>query len=481
MGSLHSTDGMDIRIERKRLSAASSAERGEDRLHPRLLGIAGREIGLELEERRVEALLARQSALTVRPDTFRSWQSAHIKRRRRCRHQGARAPASDATASMTFPGEDLAEPATHRSLALTTQMTAPLVASSSEPRPSPYGTLARVHIDLNRPAVRQCAGALVVLMTAAATASADEARPKVRLEVHRAPAADACAGEVELAQAVAERLGYDPFDGGAGEVVRVSIAPRGGELVARIERLDAAGTGVGARELGSKAPDCNELSASVALAISIALDPSRVLVASPPPAVAAESAPSSVPPASPPPPPPWRQAVRPRHLVEARTVRVSAGADAHGAVGSAPAPALGFGVHGDVRFGHFEVGLEGRADLPASTRAAHGGEVSGQVLFASLVPCAGFGWFLGCAVASAGALLGSAADSPTGTRAATPFAGAGLRAAIDLPVGARFALRPYVEAEAALARTTLVYGARDAWRAPPVFASGGVVARVALF
>ncbi|HVY45416.1 MAG TPA: hypothetical protein VHB21_06030 [Minicystis sp.] len=334
--------------------------------------------------------------------------------------------------------------------------------------------------DLDAAAARRVAGALLIAMAPAAAASAGDARPKVRLELHRAPGAETCADEAETAHAVAERLGYDPFDGGARDVVRVVLAPRGRELVARIERLDGDGASAGAREIGSTARDCKELSASVALEIAIALDASRALLAPAPLAAAPEKAPSVAAPRA-------RTARRrltatpPRHVVEAKRVRVSAGVDAHGAFGSAPGPAFGVGVHGDVALGRLELGLEGRADLPASTRAPRGGEVSGQALFASVVPCAHVAWFVGCAVASAGALLGSAAGSPAGARGATPFAGAGLRAAIDLPVGSRLTLRPYVEAEAALARTTLTYGGRQAWQAPPAFAYGGLLTRVALF
>jgi hypothetical protein len=87
---------------------------------------------------------------------------------------------------------------------------------------------------------------------------------------------------------------------------------------------------------------------------------------------------------------------------------------------------------------------------------------------------------VGCALVSAGALRGSAASS-TGARDATPFGGAGLRAAFDLPVGGGVTLRPFLEAEAAFTRTSLVYGGQDAWRTPPVFGSCGLAARVGIF
>jgi hypothetical protein len=241
--------------------------------------------------------------------------------------------------------------------------------------------------------------------------------------------------------------------------------------------LDAGGVAVGARELSSTAPDCKELSASVALAIAISLDPARAVSAPPPADAAPESAPA---------PPFYTVAPSPqpgplRHVAETRPVRTSAGIDVHGAIGSAPAPALGLGLRGDVRFGRVELGLEGRADLPASTRAAHGGDVSAQPIFATFATGVDVGGFVGCALGSGGVLLGSAASAPAGGRAATPFAGAGLRAAFDVRVSPRLTLRPYIEAEAALARTRLVYAGREAWRAPPGFASGGVAVRVALF
>ncbi|HVY47205.1 MAG TPA: hypothetical protein VHB21_15060, partial [Minicystis sp.] len=121
-----------------------------------------------------------------------------------------------------------------------------------------------------RPGARVAIAAWLLL---ASTADAAPSPSRPRLEVVRERGAEACATEAELARAVEERLGYAPFDDHAVEVLRVTMRPRGAELTAHIERVDAAGNVAGALDIASHGADCKELSASTAVAIAIALDP----------------------------------------------------------------------------------------------------------------------------------------------------------------------------------------------------------------
>ena len=95
-----------------------------------------------------------------------------------------------------------------------------------------------------------------------------------------------CSDEPGLRQAVARRLGYDPFVAASANTVVAEL--RGGDgdgLKARVYVVRDGNMAGGARELSSPTRDCTELMAAVALALSIAIDPDaldRVEQASPP-------------------------------------------------------------------------------------------------------------------------------------------------------------------------------------------------------
>ncbi|MEO7035262.1 MAG: hypothetical protein ABI548_15175 [Polyangiaceae bacterium] len=98
-----------------------------------------------------------------------------------------------------------------------------------------------------------------------------------RLEYARSDRAGRCPDEVALKSAVAQRLGYDPFFHAARQTIVVQITDVDSGLRAQMRLIDEQGIIRGSRELNDRLEHCDELVASLALAISIALDPSAAL------------------------------------------------------------------------------------------------------------------------------------------------------------------------------------------------------------
>ncbi|MET0790445.1 MAG: hypothetical protein ABW061_02900 [Polyangiaceae bacterium] len=98
-----------------------------------------------------------------------------------------------------------------------------------------------------------------------------------RLEYARSDGAGGCPDQASLQRAVVQRLGYDPFFHAAHQTVAVDITDVGSKLLARMRLVDEQGIIRGSRELNEQLGNCDELVASLALAISIALDPSAAL------------------------------------------------------------------------------------------------------------------------------------------------------------------------------------------------------------
>jgi len=128
-----------------------------------------------------------------------------------------------------------------------------------------------------------------VLSTAAAAfcvsgvASATPAR-HVRFEYARqeGAGASACPELPAIEAGVAARLGYEPFDDRASDLVRATIRTAAHGLEARIELVDGEGVVKAERRLVSHQRDCTELASSVELAVSIAIDPLGAGAAEPP-------------------------------------------------------------------------------------------------------------------------------------------------------------------------------------------------------
>ncbi len=331
------------------------------------------------------------------------------------------------------------------------------------------------------PACVVCVALGVASLTPPASARAPA---KARLSYTLGAGASDCPSRNLLRDAVKRRLGYDPFDPAAGPEVAVELAAAGPRLTASVRFLDAQGQQTGLRVVEAAGAYCLELVDVVALAVSLALDPVAAQRAHRPrrgrepetpvdrrggePGGAESAADGST-----------AAALDPAAL--ATVPPVLGGAlylDLLVALGAAPAPSVGLVVGGALRSERWSIGLELRADLPAS-KAAAGARVATHLVVGSLLPCVHFGPLAGCAVVSAGAVFARAAGFEGARGGESPFVAGGARAAFEWPLfgdGAAGSLAIRVSAELLfpVTRSALWLGDREVWSTPPATGSGAV-------
>ena len=288
-------------------------------------------------------------------------------------------------------------------------------------------------------------------------------RVAVRLEYTLAAgAAEACPGEPELRGAVAAVIGYDPFQPSAHALVRASVTKRGGAFAAVMEHRDATG-----RILWSRPalidPDCRKLVGAMGLLIGGEIDPARAGTAAPQTIQAPAPAPIFVTPAAAPaanPPPP----------TPSRRPDLRLGARAGVTLGALPAPAAMIAIDGGVRWEHFSLSVEGRADLPVTAVVDSNAKLRASVLAGSLVPCGHLRWFVGCAVISVGALRLEGVDLAGASSGAAVYLAAGLRAGLEWPIPRLPVIALRLSADV-LATMHPIRAARaderEVWRTPP--------------
>ena len=169
----------------------------------------------------------------------------------------------------------------------------------------------------------------------------------VALDYERGAGVDACPDAGGFESIVRARVGHDPFVSPADVRARVRIVHKGDELIGTLEV-----EGSRAREIRSASRDCDEIVASLALALAIRIDPSSLTPTPPPPAEPLEktrepdrvTTPASVPTPSTPSPPP-----------ASLTLRSSIGAVA--AIGSGPQLTGGATIQLGVRSRAVSIGL----------------------------------------------------------------------------------------------------------------------------
>jgi len=224
---------------------------------------------------------------------------------------------------------------------------------------------------------------------------------------------------------------------------------------------------------------------AVALAISIAIDPLVITRPEPtePPAPA-PPAPPAEPVAAPPPAAAEASESAPKTAeTREREIAFRAEAGVGGSIASGAAPSTAFGLLGffEVRRDIFSLGVDLRADLPASRAVAGGGRVQSSLVLASLAPCLHLSiprdapLFL-CALASAGQLSGSADGLAHPSSASAFFAAFGGRLGVDVPLGDTFFLRAHGDLLVAATRHVLTVDDAPAFTVPPVAAVLGLAA-----
>jgi hypothetical protein len=321
-------------------------------------------------------------------------------------------------------------------------------------------------------------GAACLGMTALLTAGLAYGGASARLVYARAPEAASCPDELALRNAVAARLGYDPFFPWAKETVVVQVWRESRQYKARLQLVSEAGLAHGTRTLSSSQTSCAELFDAAALAISIAMDslpkdepaPTAPPAEQPPPAPAPEPAPPPAP--SPPPPAPT-----PAEAPAPPPVRLGlmVGLDAVGVVGAEPGPTVAGAAFVGVRGPALSLALEGRVDAPASAASAAGpGRVRVWSFQAAIVPCARYRVASFCALGVVSSVRGESADVTNPGRDSAISVAAGARVGLDWPLSETFSLDTHLDATADLRRVHMQLGGADAWTAPPVAAAAAV-------
>jgi hypothetical protein len=325
----------------------------------------------------------------------------------------------------------------------------------------------------------------VVALAAAGDAGGS---PSARLVYARAPDASSCPDEATLRNAVAARLGYDPFFPWARQTVLVQVWRENRRYRARLQLVDQESLTHGTRDLASDQPTCAELFDAAALAISIAMDSLPKDEAPPASAPQPTPAPESAPlPSSAPAPPSAPFASGPASepapaLTPASTpapaspagVSFAVGVDALGVVGAEPGPTAAFAAFAGLRSRAASAYVEVRADVPSDTASAAGpGRVQAGSYQVALVSCVNYGQASLCAVGAAGVLRGNSTGVTNPASDSGPLVSAGARVMYDWPLSDRFSLRTHLDAMINLDRARLQIGGDDAWTAPIVAGSGG--------
>jgi hypothetical protein len=160
---------------------------------------------------------------------------------------------------------------------------------------------------LPRSACSAMSGAAALWVTAAASSSNPPERA-VELHYIRDATAQSCVEQDELQSKVSARLGYVPFQDHAPLIVSVRLSRNDKGFKALLNSEDTVAHTRGSRELSSGSRDCGELLESVALALSVVIDPLTLSRPEPPasahiivlPAPRVESPPPASPPLLPP-------------------------------------------------------------------------------------------------------------------------------------------------------------------------------------
>ena len=279
-----------------------------------------------------------------------------------------------------------------------------------------------------------------------------------RLVYSRTAEAIACGDESGLRQAVARRLGYDPFVASSMNTVVAELRGDGEGLKARVYVIRDGNLAGGARELTSASRSCTELIAAVALAMSIAIDPDSLDRVEQPeaaamPAADTESAPTSraevaskpttnenKPPMDAP-----RAAVTNKNnpeiankpaligsVLRSPKLQGTLGLSGFVASGLAPAPSFGLGLVGGLLLNqHWAIALEPQITVPSSRTSS--GDPATSVRVWSYGSLVALGYqvkgLYGGALFEAGQLASRGVNVSSSTPDRSWYAAAGLRAA----------------------------------------------------
>jgi hypothetical protein len=340
---------------------------------------------------------------------------------------------------------------------------------------------------LNRPTRAIACAALALSAFSEADAAADTSH-KARLVYIRGAGTETCPEEAELRDAVAARLGYDPFSTWAEDTLFVELAKDAQNgFVSRVKLVDASSVVRGERELHAR-NDCKDLVPTMALTISIAIDPmagqrNGLPEDTPPREKSVDADAGSPEPISPPPKEDDRAPVESPPHTGTRKLGWAAGAGVLGALGNAPSANVGFSLFGEARYAWASVGVEGRIDAPSGSDidpsliapATPGVRVSSWLVAGGLHACGNVSGFYGCAVGMLGSLRATGIDVTSPRETGAFYAMAGLRGGYELAMTNLLALRGQVEGDAIFTRYALQIGGSEVYRYAPIAGNLGIL------
>lgn len=308
---------------------------------------------------------------------------------------------------------------------------------------------------------------IAVLVGFANKAHADAPSRKTVTLVYAPGVAASCPDESSLRSAVSVRLGYDPFEAKAERTVTATIARDRSGLHADVTLRGAHGNVEGSRRLTSATNDCVELGSTLALAISIAIDPlSLTRSAATEPAQPAAAFPTALTESA-----PEKPAEPPRE--RGAPVKFRLGLDGGAAFGATPGTSLLGGVFAGVSYRSFFVELEGRAHTASAVDASPRGSVRASLLVARLAPCLRRSIAIGCLLVGGGELVGSGSGVDAPDDDATFYADAGGRLGVEVPLVGGTSLRVFGDLLFPLVTTKLRLRGAEVWSTPLVTAALG--------
>jgi hypothetical protein len=300
---------------------------------------------------------------------------------------------------------------------------------------------------------------VVALLFVTRDAIADDPKHAQAALDYVAPAG--CPDRDAFASSIATRLGYDPFAGDEKEkkALVVRYDKKKSALTATLRFGDAE------KSIVSETGACDELGAAAAFAAAILLDP-RVMFPKPPPKPGPNldtSSPGSSPWWEPPPPPPPPPPAAP-------PIKLHAAVLATGCAGCGPSLNVGGAVYVGIAREKLGLDLGARADLPTSTSAPSGREVSSSLVVAEIFPHARFGFARFGLLGSIGALFG---DS-RGEKQTSLWAAAGARVGLIYPIAPPFFVNISVDGLVVVGRVALRVAGSEVWSSPG-FAGGAAI------
>jgi hypothetical protein len=317
-------------------------------------------------------------------------------------------------------------------------------------------------VALTRASMRRLGVALLLAHGELARNAAARPAPRPHLELVYTDASGvaACPDEASLRALVAARLGYDPFRSGAAERLEVVVAWGKKGLRGEVRWVGSSQTAARGRVFEAPADDCAELGQTLALAMSIAIDPFEERSSPSQPSDPVDPAAIRDVGRANPGPPDERTQPTPYRIVP----RLGAGAIV--SMGLVPDGGPGGFVAIGADYGALSITGEGRFHASQTLHSGPGSiEISARSLL--VVPCFRANWLSICGVVTRGTLHGSATGYDRIYQADSPLWETGLRLALSYPASNLVQLSAFAEGQMVLEGTSFNVDGASVWRVRP--------------